>query len=57
MSGADIETLSISARRQAILNSAELNLSSIILSIVESDFSNSVMPDVNNLELVKKKNL
>lgn len=57
MSGADIETLSISARRQAILNSAELNLSSIILSIVESDFSNSVMPDVNNLELVKKKKL
>lgn len=57
MSGADIETVSIAARRQSILKNIELNMSSIILSIVDSDFSNSVMPESNDLELAKKKKL
>nr|DAW20846.1 MAG TPA: ATPase [Caudoviricetes sp.] len=57
MSGADIETVSISARRQSILTGADLNMASIILSVVESDYSNSVMPNCNNLELIKKKKL
>lgn len=57
MSGADIETISISARRQSILKNSELNMSSIILSIVDSEFNNSVMPDANEVGLAKKKKL
>ncbi|MDX6979134.1 AAA family ATPase [Citrobacter portucalensis] len=57
MSGADIETISIAARRQAILKDTELSLPSIILSVVDSDFNNSVMPCSNDMELVKKKKL
>lgn len=57
MSGADIETVSISARRQSVLTGTDLNMASIILSVVESDYNNSVMPSCNNLELIKKKKL
>ncbi|AMO49170.1 putative AAA-family ATPase protein [Enterobacter sp. FY-07] len=57
LSGADIETISISARRQSILKGAELNMSSIILSIVDSDFNNSVIPGANDLEPIKKKKI
>lgn len=57
MSGADIETVSIAARRESILKNTELNMSSIILSIVDSDFSNSVMPSGSDLGLAKKKKL
>ena len=57
MSGADIETVSIAARRESILKNTELNMSSIILSIVDSDFSNSVMTSSSDLGLAKKKKL
>lgn len=55
LSGADIENLAISARRHSILSNMSLNIPSILLSIVDSEYNNSVMPNSNEPDLHTKK--
>ena len=57
LSGADIENLAISARRHSILSNMSLNIPSILLSIVDSEYNNSVMPNSNEPDLHTKKRL
>ncbi|MBS0969131.1 AAA family ATPase [Nissabacter archeti] len=57
LSGADIETISISARREALLKNTQLNVPSIIFSIVNSDLRSSVMPGTNEVDPAIKKML
>lgn len=55
LSGADIETISISARRDSLLKNKKLNVPSVIFSIVDSDLKNFAMPGVNELDSAKNK--
>lgn len=57
MSGADIETIAISARRQAILSDSEVSVASVISAVLESDHENSVIPIVIGSNVSKKKNI
>ncbi|MEX6327197.1 AAA family ATPase [Providencia manganoxydans] len=57
LSGADIETIAISARRQAILTDSDLDILVIIQSIIEGDSHNLVMPHREMLSSDMKKNI
>ena len=57
LSGADIETIAISARRQSVLSNTPLNIPSVLLSIMDSEYNNSVMPNTKEPSLHTKKRL
>ncbi len=57
LSGADIETIAISARRQSVLSNTPLNIPSVLLSIMDSEYNNSVMPNAKEPSLHTKKRL
>ena len=57
LSGADIESIAISARRQSILSNTTLNIPSVLLSIIDSEYNNSVMPNSKDPDLHTKKRL
>lgn len=57
LSGAEIETIAISARRQAILTNSALNIPSVLQSLMDSEYNNSVMPNSKEPDLTTKKRL
>lgn len=54
LSGADIENLSVSARRHSILNATEINVPSIIYAILESENDHPALPNDNELTKEQK---
>ncbi|MFY1017596.1 AAA family ATPase [Ectopseudomonas khazarica] len=53
LSGADIESIAIAARRKAVLNNIQLNLGSVIKAVISSSPGNASMPlgvEMNNAD-------
>lgn len=57
LSGADIETLAIASRRLAVLTDTEINIATVIQTIVESDSSNTAFPNIEEMTSSNKKKL
>ena len=57
LSGADIEAISLTARRHAVLDSKPTNLASVALAVVESQGSKTVLPQSAELSAAQKKTL
>ncbi|HBE9077603.1 ATP-binding protein [Serratia fonticola] len=57
LSGADIETIAIATRRKAILTDTNINVTTVIQTIVESDCDNTSFPSFEDLTISKKKKI
>ncbi len=57
LSGADIEAISLTARRHAVLDSRPINLASVALAVVESRGSKTVLPQSAELSAAQKRTL
>ena len=57
LSGADIEAISLTARRHAVLDSRPVNLASVALAVVESQGSQMVLPQPAELNTAQKRTL
>ena len=57
LSGADIEAISLTARRHAVLDSKPLDLASVALAVVDSQGGKAVLPQSNELSAARKKTL
>ncbi len=57
LSGADIEAISLTARRHAVLDARPVNLASVALAVVESQGSKTVLPQPTELNATQKKTL
>ncbi|PQQ27070.1 AAA family ATPase [Photorhabdus hindustanensis] len=57
LSGADIETIAIAARRQAILTNSGIDIIAVIQAIIEGDSHNSIIPYRERLSSDNKKNI
>ena len=55
LSGADIEAISLTARRHAVLDSKPVNLASVALAVVESQGNKTVLPQPVELSAVQKR--
>ena len=57
LTGADIEAISLAARRHALLDSKPLNIASVVLAVVESKGNKIVLPQSGDLNAFQKKTL
>lgn len=57
LSGADIESIAVAARRKSILSKKELNLASTILAIINSHLGHTATPENGELTTTDKKNI
>lgn len=57
LSGADIESISIAARRKAVLSNAQLNLAAVLKAVISSAAGNTSLPAGNELEPAEKRDL
>jgi len=57
LSGADIESISLAARRRSVLNDEEIFVTGIVKSILESHTGRTVLPYASNIDGSEKKRL
>ena len=57
LSGADIEAISLAARRHALLNSRPLDLAAVALAVLHSDQGKSALPQRGGLNAEQKRRL
>ncbi|EGI6065972.1 AAA family ATPase [Salmonella enterica] len=57
LSGADIENISLAARRKSVLGNTEINIPSVIQAVMESDNDNTALPTISGLSIVQKKRI
>ena len=57
LSGADIEAISLTARRHAVLDAKAINIASVALAVVESQGAKTVLPQSAELNVAQKRTL